>query len=270
MADENTEKTEVSEEILAEATKQGWVPQEDWKGDPKLWRPADEFVERGKNIIPIMRKEIENLRMDMKLILDASKQDRARAEERGRKEAEKTYKEELLKLKQQQLKAVENSDTDEYLAIEDKISKLEPPKNEGKQPEQQVNPNFTPWHEKNKWFATDIKNLQEGEDAALTRFANAYAAELLESGREPDAQFFEDVGKEVRKEFPHKFTNAARENPALVGGGENAPSGGKKKLTWGDLPEKAKNAYNRTKARLKNSGMEYSKEDYLRDYQEGE
>jgi len=30
------------------AMEQGWVPQDQWEGDPEQWRPAKEFLDRGE------------------------------------------------------------------------------------------------------------------------------------------------------------------------------------------------------------------------------
>ena len=46
-------------EIEEKAVAMGWVPLEEWKGDPEQHRPADEFVARGEQILPIVKKTAE-------------------------------------------------------------------------------------------------------------------------------------------------------------------------------------------------------------------
>lgn len=41
------------EDIEARARSQGWVPREEFRGDPERWRPADEFVKRGEELLPV-------------------------------------------------------------------------------------------------------------------------------------------------------------------------------------------------------------------------
>lgn len=50
----------------SEAKEMGWVPQDQFKGDPDKWRPADEFVRRGEDILPIVRKQNEKLHGEVK------------------------------------------------------------------------------------------------------------------------------------------------------------------------------------------------------------
>lgn len=46
----------MSEVIVQEARQLGWVPKEDFRGDPEKWVDAESFVERGKHIMPILRQ----------------------------------------------------------------------------------------------------------------------------------------------------------------------------------------------------------------------
>ena len=47
--------------VEQEARTLGWVPQEEFKGDPNRWVDADTFVERGHTVMPILRKNNERL-----------------------------------------------------------------------------------------------------------------------------------------------------------------------------------------------------------------
>ncbi len=49
------------EPIEQEAHNLGWVPLDQWRGDPEKWTDADTFVKRGKEIMPILRKNNEAL-----------------------------------------------------------------------------------------------------------------------------------------------------------------------------------------------------------------
>lgn len=52
-ADGAIESAPVVDEVETRARSQGWVPKEEFRGDPDKWRPADEFVKRGEEILPI-------------------------------------------------------------------------------------------------------------------------------------------------------------------------------------------------------------------------
>ena len=55
MAEENVEQVEKSARTL------GWVPLEEFRGDPDRWIEADQFVERGTSQLPILRENIDRL-----------------------------------------------------------------------------------------------------------------------------------------------------------------------------------------------------------------
>lgn len=46
-------------DVEAEARAMGWRPREEYKGDPDKWKPADQFVSHGRQILPLVQ---ENLR----------------------------------------------------------------------------------------------------------------------------------------------------------------------------------------------------------------
>src|ERR1035437_653917 len=48
-------------EAEQEASLMGWMPKEQFKGDPAKWTSAEEFVDRGKHLMPILRKNNERL-----------------------------------------------------------------------------------------------------------------------------------------------------------------------------------------------------------------
>ena len=48
-------------EIEQEAALQGWVPKESFKGDEAKWVSAEEYVERGKHIMPILQSNNKRL-----------------------------------------------------------------------------------------------------------------------------------------------------------------------------------------------------------------
>ena len=66
MSEEETQVTpQVSSEILYEAESQGWVPKERYRGNEADWVDANTFVKRGREILPILRKNNENLVRDL-------------------------------------------------------------------------------------------------------------------------------------------------------------------------------------------------------------
>jgi len=83
---------------------------------------------------------------------------------------------------------------------------------------------------------------------------------------EPE-QLFNKVTERIKKEFPHKFKNAKREEAQSVDSGTGEPEGGKK-MKFADLPKAAKDQFTRLEAKYKASGDKYTKEAFLEAYNE--
>jgi predicted RNase H-like nuclease (RuvC/YqgF family) len=49
---------EISQETIDRARMMGWRPKEEFPGDPDKFTPADKWVERGENMIPIMKSQM--------------------------------------------------------------------------------------------------------------------------------------------------------------------------------------------------------------------
>ncbi|MFV2058128.1 MAG: hypothetical protein ACC707_16805, partial [Thiohalomonadales bacterium] len=58
---DNNENSGEENQIEERAFKMGWVPKEDFKGNPDMWRPAADFVERGETMIPFLNRRIRGL-----------------------------------------------------------------------------------------------------------------------------------------------------------------------------------------------------------------
>ena len=55
----------MSEPTAEERAKaQGWKDKDEYTGDPDGWRPAEEFLERGEKILPILQERFGKLEKD--------------------------------------------------------------------------------------------------------------------------------------------------------------------------------------------------------------
>ena len=94
------------------AMEQGWVPQDQWEGDPEQWRPAKEFLDRGE-----LFKKIEDQNRtikEFKRALDDLKQHHS-------KTRETEYARALQALKAQKKTALEEGDADTVIKLDDQI-----------------------------------------------------------------------------------------------------------------------------------------------------
>jgi len=252
-----TEEIVAPEEIEQKAAAMGHMTQEEWtaKGrDPEKWRPASEFVERGENLMPILKErlkhqtnEIAEMKETMKQLHGHFLQAEQTAERRGWENA-------IAKVTAMQRTAAENTDVEEFDRLEtEKYRLLNKPPEVKTVPEE--TPAFKTFKTKNEWYGD-----QDHEEATV--YADGIGMRFKQ--KNPDAtlkQVFEEVEKKVKTRFPEMFTNPRRDGASAVEGASPAPVKRGTK-TFDDLPKEAKDAY----ARFAKQIPGYKKEDYLRNY----
>lgn len=206
----NTEPKQLSA-VEQKAAEQGWVPQEDWSGDPEQWRPAKEFLDRGE-----LFKKIEDQNRTIKEFKKALEDLKGH----HAKTRETEYKRALDTLKAQKMQALEDGDAKSVINIDDQIDLIKDEQRKlASQPQEPVvaelNPEFVAWTDRNKWYERDDN---------MKIFADALGQKLAAAGRSPSAVLAE-VERQVREEFPHKFKNPNRDKPGSVEG--SSSKGGK-------------------------------------------
>lgn len=193
------------------ARENGWVPKEEWTGDPDAWRPAREFNERGELFgkIDSMGKALKETKKALKML-----------QEHHTKVKETEYNRAVNELKALQKKHLEEGNSDGYLEASELLTDL---KAEQKAREavaetqsNQPHPDFVQWTNDNKWYHRDLE-MHDYADAVGLRFAQANP-ELTPS------EVLEHVSKQIRKRFPDKFTNPNRSKPSPVEGSSNTDS----------------------------------------------
>jgi len=241
-------------EVEDKAAEMGWVPKEEWKGDPEKWRPAEEFVERGENIIPIMRDRLTKLEEELKMALKMNKAEIESVKKTTLEQARKEHEAELTKLRKEKFEAVQSGDVDTYVKLEQQEKNMKPPAVET------VTPVFEDWRNKNDWYQ---------KDDSLTEYAEFIAAKTHKEKPGMDEKlFYETVTTKVKEAFPDKFTNPNREKADLVDSGGTKPSGSRKK-SFADLPEEAKSAFSRLSKKFEQKGRKLDKDTYVKEYFEG-
>lgn len=185
-------------DIEQTARNMGWRPQEEYKGNPEKWVSAEEFVERGEHVMPILRennkrlqKELENTKGQINTLkqafeesqesIKALKQHYDESTARAVEAAKRSLRDELRT-------ARESGDTEAEFAIMDKLDELRdterkaketpkakeaPKKKNDSQPN--ADPEVTAWYEEREWFGVDKKRTK-----AITRIAE----DLREDGND--------------------------------------------------------------------------------------
>lgn len=249
---------ELDPQIEQQARDMGWRPQEEWKGNPDKWVDAQEFVERGEQILPILRANNRRLNDDLLTMrqnndrlsqeLEATRSIVQNLEKHFTESTERQLAEQRKALKAELRDAVEDRDVDRELEVREQLDQLTEAEREAKKKQQEnkeklsktppkggktdpdIDPDFETWKKENPWFGEDRKRTkaviraaedlrEDGDTSTGIEFYNK-ALEMAEGAKKSDERTPVDkVG-----------TGSHR------GGGDAGPKG------WASLPAEAKAA----------------------------
>ena len=237
-------------EIEASAREMGWKPLEEFKGDPEKWVAADEFLRRGENFLPILRKtnkelkekldaqsrEVAELKELLKASGDAIEALKEYQSTETRRQVENARKELLEKLKT----AREEGDVEAEEQVREQLreanealreapkAKAEPPAPAPAKPDQ-PHPDFADWVKDNSWF---------NESARKRALAIGIAEELRADPKNAKLEgraFFDKVTEELESFLGESIT------PKVDGGRPTGSRGGSSRVRgYGDLPAEAR------------------------------
>jgi hypothetical protein len=203
---ETFDQDEDVDPALSKAEEDGWVPKEDWKGNPKDWVDYREFNIRGELMTRIKSQshQLHTLMGETKDLKDALQV----LGEHNKKTAEREYNRAIKTLKAERRDAREANDYEALDEIEDQIDELteakkdldveetsKDTKNVGPTPEQKAY--VQNWIEKpeNKWYI---------EDKALTAAADSFIWEYAQSHPNDLEGAIGHMEKQMRKRFPEE------------------------------------------------------------------
>jgi hypothetical protein len=201
-------------EIEQRAQAQGWVPKDEWDGDPEQWRPAKEFIDRGE-----LFKKIEDQNKTIKEFRHTL-QEFAKHHEKVKKVE---YERALSDLKAEKKAALTDGDADAVIEIDEKIAMVRDAQKEATAPVNvpppppETNILFQNWVERNGWY---------NNNTAMRAFADRIGNDLGARGGVSATDILAEVERQVKKEFAHKFQNPNRDKPGAVEG--SSSKGGKK------------------------------------------
>lgn len=282
MADEQeevvTSNNEVAPEVLSEAKSQGWVEKEHYRGNPNDWVDADKFVERGRQILPILRKNNENLVRDLNHTKEQLKEFREAAEEFKKFQREsyerkaQDYEKRIQEIKESRAQAITDGDGTKVNALDDQLDAAKENLKEAKQAVKDVvstpvveevptspaiDPTLQVWLDRNTWF---------GVDKRMTGIVNGIGESLrLEFPTLKGQPFLEKLDEVLQEEFPNKFGKTAPKkgasgSPVESGSGRQG-RGSSNAQSYDNLPSDAKAACDKfVKQKL------MSREEYVSSY----
>lgn len=247
MADTDTPiESTAPPEVQKQAEAMGWIPPTRYKGEPERFIDAQEYLERGEQVLPIVRSENRKLREQQSALqqqlnattaaLNAANKAIEEINVRHSVATQKAVERAREELKAELAKASEDGDHARVAEITDKMVELrEAAKEPAAKKEEPAAPEFKPapelvaWQEANPWFGTDRRK---------TALAIAIGQELREQGISGTA-FFEALdeelgGEPVEKPAPRSKVEGAR-------GSESSPGRAQPK-SYAALPADAKAA----------------------------
>lgn len=193
------------------ATQKGWVPKDQYKGDPAKWVDAKTFIERGERFNKNLQKEVEALKKQI-AEFEGTKKAFAKFHEETVAKKDAEIKSAIAALRVQRSEAQADGDHEGAVAIEDRIDLLKeeqaslkqaakdapaaaPPASNGPNP---TDPVLMEWIEDgNKWF---------NEDTQLRDYSVAIGENLIKSGTTlRGRKFLDEVRRIVEENFPRRF-----------------------------------------------------------------
>jgi hypothetical protein len=272
MSDEQVvEQQQEAPEYESEAKAQGWVPKDDFRGSENDWVDAETFVRRGREIMPILRKNNEKLLKELAEAKKAANEAREAALEFKQFQKEqyerksKDLETQLDQLKMAKRDAINTGDGDRVLAIDDAMDAIKEERLEAKAevkkaeeaakatPQITEDPMLNAWIDRNDWF---------GKDTKMTAVANSLGVELRRENPSLIGEaFLKKLDEELAEMIPEKFGKKKTPNPMEGTSSTNTRpvTGGKK--SYNSLPPEAKAACDRF---VKQGLM--TKEQYVADY----
>jgi hypothetical protein len=262
--EQQTEAPEV-DAVEQEARSQGWVGKEEFRGNETDWVDAETFVRRGKEIMPVLRKNNE------KLLQRLAKAEKDAEEARNvAKEFQKFQKDnyerkvqelgaELAQLKQAKKEAISVGDGERAVAIDDQIdevkeqqaaARVEANRPTERAPDNTADPALNEWLGKNTWFGTDHRKtgIANGLGEAIRRENPGLVGQ----------EFLDKLDQELTALYGQQVQRTPQ-NP--VEGRSNTRPSGTKKQSYENLPSDAKAACDRF---VKQGLM--TKEQYVADF----
>ena len=191
------------------ASKNGWRPEDDWKGDPDDWVPAKEFNFRGE-LMGRIAEQSSILNNFKNQIAERDKTIDDMSDLQGRI-SEREYKKALKTLQEAKAEAIDTGEGDAVVQLDDEIDELKRHQPNTATPGNKKIKNDTPpevvdWLQRpqNKWYVND---------SFLKSVADGIARDII--GKNPNISpslMLAQMDDKMRKELPHRFEG----NPSAV------------------------------------------------------
>ena len=267
--------TDVTPQERQEALELGWVDKAEFRGDPEKWIDAKTFLARGRDVMPLLRKNNERLRGENRQLMDkvTKLEQMVNAGQESVKELMK-FHEDNVKQKVKEARdrilvdlqtARENEDhageaealgelsrLDATEAAADAVASRIPKDTDGGRTTTVESPATQPWFkawlDRNPWVDVDKRK---------TRMANVIAQEMRADPKYADvkeAAFLDMVVEATEKELGTATSGGSRVEGASHSGNTGSGSNGK---GFSDLPADAKATCQRQAPKMVGEGRPF-------------
>jgi len=286
--------------VETRAREMGWKPLAEYRGPPGRWQPAKDFIERGENILPIVRDqnrrlvervgklegEISGLRVSGQEQLQIIKDLR----DMGQRQNQAGYDRAMAEIKAKQRQAVEVGDTKAYDQLVEQAEALQesrpaapvaepavPPARTDPAAPPQLTPTVQAFIRENSWFKTDklLSDTMVAFHQDVLRENNA-SQETLNADPALDRDLLEEAKSRVVEKYPERFGAPAPRAPAAPAprrraaavaaptAGERAPPAGATPTTINSITDPAERAQCREAfTRMKRHQPDYTEAEYM-------
>lgn len=286
-------------EIEARATRMGWRPRESYRGPPDKWVDADEYVERGERMMPLLQERNRTLDRTVQSLqtqLSEQGQTLATIVASTRRAEEAGYRRAKRELEERRARAVAAGDTQEFAAVQREIDELPapeapPPKttpapNGGANPAPAQNPVVAAWVARNRWFnaskaanswAIGMMADLEAEDPTATIEENL--AEVSRRAKNVFPELFPaprrtapppEETEEEQEQRQERRANTRREAAPLVSASSSAPPRRPGPRSFEAMPLEVRREFDRQVKMMDGKGEPLTKEEFARYYWEAE
>ena len=273
-------------QIEADAREIGWVPKEQFRGDPSKWTDAQDFLEYGQRAVPALKATNRKLSAEMERIrqqnLDYER--RLKANEAALKAVTDTVVETRttdLKTRQAEIQAeldeaIESNDLKRYNSLRDELDTVKeqiknPPRpavdtttnrEQAGPVDIMASPEFARFQQQNPWFQTNT--LMSA--AAIQAMADLNRQLLAENRTLSLAQKFAHVETAVKKAFNMDTRGSGGQQVEPSRGGADSGGGDGTGKTYADLPPDAKAACDEQAQRFVGRGKFKTTADWRKQY----
>ena len=271
MADDTNDQSGEGEPsaVETEARQLGWVPQDQFRGDPNKWTDAETFVKRGKEQLPILSENNRRLKGDVTRLTGQVQQlqNLFNASQESITELKRLHEEtfnarvnaEKARLRAEIKTARESDDLDAEEDAREELSRLsqeaatvtkdakkDPPKQgTTPQPPGDLDPHFVAWQEANSdWLEVNMRK---------TAVAFGLAQEVRRSNPNlVGKKFYDALDAAIEEVYPTRPPGSKTEEPR--GGGGKGGGGGK---DYDALPPDAKQVCNQQAKKFVGAGRAF-------------